>query len=354
MSSMKHTKIKFKCARLVCAMLALAMLLPLSGCGETRKTQREVFAMDTSMVLTAYGKKAKAGLTAAESVIRSMDSMLDPELSTSIVYQINHASGESVRVSGQVASMLTTAKTVYDRTKGAYDPTIYPLIKRWGFVDGQYYVPTDEEISENLALRCFDKLVLTNFPNSGSFAVQLPETGQLSFASIAKGCASSNAIEAMRQADVTSGIISLGGNVQTLGTRPDGSNWNVGVTDPNDPGSYLGVVSVGETAVITSGTYQRFFTKGAKTYHHLISTTSGYPVNNTLLSVTILCSDGTAADCLSTAMFLLGETKALNYWRTYGGFEMILITNDNQVICTSGLMEKFSLKNTNYTLKYTE
>ena len=351
---MKHIKIKSEFHRLICILLCLMTMLSLSACGETRKFQREVFAMDTSMILTAYGKKAEAGLSAAESVIRSMDSMLDPELNTSIVYQINHANGESVRVSGQVANMISTAKTIYERTGGAYDPTIFPLLRRWGFVDGQYYVPTEEEITENLALLCFDKLILSSFPNSGAYAVQLPATGQLSFASIAKGCASSNAIEAMRQAGVTSGIISLGGNVQTLGKRPDGSNWNVAVTDPHDTSSFLGVVSVGEMAVITSGTYQRFFTKGTQTYHHLISTTSGSPVTNTLASVTIICPDGTLADCLSTAMFLVGETKALNYWRTYGGFEMILVTTGNQVICTAGLMEQFTLSNKNYTLKYSE
>lgn len=354
MNSMKHIKTRYKISRFVCALLVLTMVLPLTACGETRMTQSEVFTMDTSMVLTAYGKKAEAGLSAAESVIRSMDSMLDPLLSTSIVYQLNNAQAESVRVSGQIASMISTAKTVYDRSGGAFDLTIYPLSKRWGFVDGQYYVPTDEEIAADLACLCFDELVLTSYPNSGAYSVQMPEYGKLSFASVAKGCASNNAIEAMRQAGVTSGIISLGGNVQTLGTKPDGSNWNVAVTDPNDTGSYLGVVSVGETAVITSGTYQRYFTSGSKVYHHLLSTTSGYPISNTLKSVTIICSDGTLADCLSTAMFLLGETKALNYWRNYGGFEMILVTSSNEVICTSGLMENFTLSNNNYTLKYSE
>ena len=128
---MKHIKIKSEFHRLICILLCLMTMLSLSACGETRKFQREVFAMDTSMILTAYGKKAEAGLSAAESVIRSMDSMLDPELNTSIVYQINHANGESVRVSGQVANMISTAKTIYERTGGAYDPTIFPLLRRW-------------------------------------------------------------------------------------------------------------------------------------------------------------------------------------------------------------------------------
>lgn len=349
---MKHTRISYK---LICIVLCAAMLVPLTGCGETRETQREVYAMDTVMTLTAYGKNANAGLNAAQSIILSMDSALDPELSTSTVYAINNAQGASTVVSGQIAKMISTAYTVYTQSEGALDLTIYPLVKRWGFIDGKYYVPTAAEIAEDLSRLCFDKLVLSSFPASGSYSVTLPSYGEISFASVAKGCAADNAIEAMRQAGVTSGIISLGGNVQTLGLKPDGTEWKVAVQDPANTASYLGVVSVGETAVVTSGGYQRYFTDSrGTTYQHIINPTSGYPVTNTLQSVTIICSDGTLADCLSTAMYVLGESRAINYWRTYGGFEMILVTKESQIICTKGLIEEFTLTNENYGLKFVE
>ena len=349
---MKHTRIFYK---LICVLLCVVMLVPLAGCGETRETQREVYAMDTVMTLTAYGKQADAGLTAAESIIMSMDAALDPELSTSTVYAINHAQGAGTVISGQIAKMISTAHTVYTQSEGALDLTIYPLVKRWGFIDGKYYVPTADEIAQDLARLCFDKLVLTSFPASGSYSVTIPSYGEMSFASVAKGCAADNAVEAMRQAGVTSGIISLGGNVQTLGLKPDGSNWNVAVQDPNNTSSYLRVVSVGETAVVTSGGYQRNFTDSrGSTYQHIINPTSGYPVTNALKSVTIICEDGTLADCLSTAMFVLGQTRAINYWRTYGGFEMILVNADSQIICTKGLIEEFTLTNENYELKFVE
>ena len=152
-----------------------------------------------------------------------------------------------------------------------------------------------------------------------------------------------------------SAMLSLGGNVQTLGLKPDGSKWTVAIQDPNNTSSYVGVINVGETAVITSGSYQRNFTDThGKFYHHILKPSTGYPVTNSLVSVTIICTDGVMADCLSTAMFVLGETAALNYWRTYGGFEMVLITSDNRIICTSGLLEEFTLSNSNYTLSYSE
>ena len=284
-----------------------------------------------------------------------MDNALDPELSTSTVYAINHAQGASTVVSGQIAKMISTAYTVYKQSEGALDLTLYPLVKRWGFIDGKYYVPTAEEIAEDLSRLCFDKLVLSSFPASGSYSVSIPSYGEMSFASVAKGCAADNAVEAMRQAGVTSGIISLGGNVQTLGLRPDGSEWRVAVQDPANTASYLGVVSVGETAVVTSGGYQRYFTDSrGTTYQHIINPASGYPVTNTLQSVTIICPDGTLADCLSTAMYVLGESRAINYWRTYGGFEMILVTKESKIICTKGLIEEFTLTNENYGLKFVE
>lgn len=341
---MKHTKIFSKRAlRLTAFLLCLLMILPLAACGENRKQQREIYAMDTIMTLTAYGKKAETGLDAAESVILAMDVMLDPELSTSTVYAINHANGASVVISAQIAKMLTCAKTVYDQSGGALDLSLYPLIKRWGFVDQKYYKPTDAEIAEDLARLCFDKIILTSFPASGSYTLIIPENGQLSFGAVAKGCAAESAIDAMRQAGVESGIISLGGNVQTLGLKPDGSQWKVAIQDPENPDGYVGIISVGETAVVTSGPYQRNFTIKGVLYHHILNPATGNPSGSALRSVTIICEDGTMADCLSTAMFVLGESKALNYWRTYGGFEMIMVTTDDRIVCTKGLLEEFTL-----------
>ena len=346
-------QLKFR-TRILAIILCLGMMFSLAACSETKESQRQVFAMDTVMNLIAYGPKAESGLSAAESVIRSMDAMLDPDLETSTTYAINNANGANISVSGQVAKMLSTAHTVYLQSNGALDLTLFPVLQRWGFHNGRYYVPTEEELASDLSMRCFDSMVLTSFPSSGSYAVSFPAGAQLSFGAVGKGNAAENAINAMRNVGVTSGIVSLGGNVQTLGVKPDGTNWNIAVQDPNNTSTYLGVISVGETAVVTSGTYQRFFTQNNKTYHHLINPETGHPINNTLSSVTIICEDGTMADCLSTAMFILGESKALNYWRTYGGFEMILVNKENQITCTKGLIEKFTLINDNYSLSYTE
>ncbi len=317
--------------------------------------QSQIFAMNTSMTLTAYGKKAESGLRAAEGVIQSMNNMLDPDLPTSYTYAINHADGQNVVVSAQIAKMLTTADTVYKQSGGALDLTIYPLVKRWGFEDGKYYLPAEEEVYAERAKLCFDQMVLTSFPTTGGYAVSFPAGAELSFAAVAKGCASENAVDAMRQAGVESGIVSLGSNIQTLGTKPDGSLWTVGIQDPNNLNTYLGVVNVGETAVVTSAAYQcRFTANNGRVYHHILSPVTGYSVNNSLLAVTVICEDGTMADALSTALFVMGESRALNYWRNYGGFEMILVTNDGRIICTKGLIDNFTQTVESYTLSFSE
>ncbi len=344
--------------KIVILLVCVSLLISLPGCGESDEKEVMIFAMDTQMTIKAYGKNRENGVSAASSIIYSMDSALDPKLTTSKVYELNHANGKEVLVSGQIAKMISTAQDVYKKSDGALDLTLYPLIRRWAIHDGKGYVPSDSEISQDLRRLCFDQVVLTSFPASGSYTLQMPANAEISFAAVAKGCASDYAIEAMKNAGVESGIVSLGGNVQTLGLKPNGKKWDIAIQDPNNPSSYLGILNIGETAVVTSGSYQRYFTDiNGRTYHHILKPNTGYPVTNMLSSVTVVCSDGTLADCLSTALFVLGETAAINYWRNYGkgSFELILVDIDHTVICTSGLIEQFDLTNTDdYTLKFVE
>lgn len=339
--------------KLVCLLVCCAIALPLGGCGESKAVEKQIFSMDTVMLLKAYGAKAEAGLTDAVAIINSLDKALDPELSTSTVYALNNAAGEEVVVSGQIAEMLETAKTVYDRSEGALDLAIYPVVKLWGFVDGQYRVPKEADITELLETIDFSKLDMSSFLDSDSVLVKMPAGMELSFGAIAKGCASEYAISALRQAGVESAIVSLGGNVQTLGKKPDGSNWNIVVQDPKDTGSYLGSLSVGETAVVTSGGYYRYFEADDGTiYHHIIDPATGYPSDNGLVSATVICNNGTLADALSTAVYVLGADKALEYYHTWGGFEMVLVTEDDRILVTNGLYDVFTLQSDGYTVEY--
>ncbi len=341
-----------KSKKMLCLLLSLCLLLPLAACGNSEAHERQLFSMDTIMSLTAYGRNAEAGLDSAVGVINSLDAMLDPESSTSEAYKLNHSGGESVAVNGQIAEMINTAYGVYELSGGALDLTIYPLVKAWGFVDANYRVPTEEEIDSLLEQVGFSRLGITALSGGETYLVSVPDGMELSFASVAKGCASKYAVSALRSAGVESAILSLGGNVQTLGVKPDGSNWNIAIQDPVNTEGYAGILSLGECAVVTSGGYQRYFySEDNVRYSHIIDPSTGVPVDNGILSATIVASDGVLADALSTAMCVLGEDEAEDYYLTNGGFEMVLITDDNRVLVTYGLMDAFELTNSSYTLE---
>lgn len=327
-------------------MLPLLLLcLLLTGCAP-KPVQKEIFAMDTVMSLTAYGKNAEEALNAAVLQINQAERDLDPELEGSTVWQLNHADGAPVKVSSLVYGMLQTAKEVYTNSGGALDLSVYPAIKAWGFIDGQYSVPTPDTLAALSEQVDFSAVSLLE--ENGS-SVQMPAGMELSFGAVAKGAVAQEVTETLKAAGVESAIISLGGNVQTLGLKPDGTNWNIAVQDPNVPAGSLGILSIGEAAVVTSGSYQRYFEDNGKTYHHILDPETLSPAESGLVSVTVICQDGALADCLSTALFVLGEDGALDYWRTYGGFDLILVTTDGRVLLTHGLEDSFTPGETDYT-----
>ncbi|MBR4056907.1 MAG: FAD:protein FMN transferase [Oscillospiraceae bacterium] len=327
-------------------LISFALLLGLCACSlPPDKSSCTLFAMDTYMSLTAYGENAEAGLEAAADALRSLDKLLDPETEGSAVYRLNH--GETVQDEA-VLSMLHTCEAVYEASGGAFDPTVYPLVKAWGFVDAQYHVPTEAEIQTLLECVDFAQVTVTNT------GAGLPDGMALNFGAVAKGYAAQHAADAMRAAGVESGILSLGGNVQTLGEKPGGGLWEIAVQDPFDESVSVGTLSVGGgTAVITSGSYRRFFEQDGKTYHHIFDPRSGYPCDSDLRSVTVVCQDGALADALSTALFVLGEEAALRLQAELDTFELLLITEDGRIVLTGGLSDVFTpRKDSPYVLSY--
>ena len=165
---------------------------------------------------------------------------------------------------------------------------------------------------------------------------------QIDFGGIAKGYTSARIMDIFRACGIKSGLVNLGGNVQALGTKKDGSSWRVAVKDPQDTDQYLGVLSIQDKAVITSGGYERYFEQDGRTYHHIIDPKTGYPVENGLISVSIVTADGTLADGLSTSVFIMGKEAATEYWRNHSDeFDMILMTDDREIYVTEGIADSF-------------
>ncbi len=300
---------------------------------------REIFAMDTYMTVTAYGENADSAVDEAEKEIHRLDNLLSVGNTDSEVYKIN-STGEG-SLSEDTKRLMEKSEWIYENTDGAYDITVYPLMKLWGFTGDNQTVPDGEDIKKVISDSGFDKLTYDNS------TVRLGESMGIDFGGIAKGYTSDKIMDIFEEYKIKSGIVSLGGNVQCLGNKTDGSMWKCGITDPDnheDTGSLIGVISVRDKAVITSGGYERFFTdaKSGKTYHHIMNPKTGYPAESGLKSVTIVSSDGALADGLSTACFVMGKEKALNFWKKNSDkFDMIIIDNERNITVTEGIANNF-------------
>lgn len=319
------------------AALFLAFLLALlPACRmEEKPYQTQFFAMDTIMTLTLYGKNGPSAAGLGEERVRELEALFSVTSEDSEIYRVNHAGGQPVALAADTRQLLADALELCDATGGVLDVTMYPIVRAWGFTTGEYRVPGSSELSELL-----ERVDYTRVALDGG-AVTLPEGMELDLGAVAKGCAGDQLMALFAEEGVASAIVELGGNVQALGAKPDGSPWRVAVQAPD--GGYAGVLEIVDKAVITSGGYQRYFERDGETYWHIMDPATGAPARSGTASVTIVADRGAMADGLSTALFIMGRDRAVEYWRAHPDFEFILIGEDGTVTVTEGLEDAFSL-----------
>ncbi len=303
----------------------------------TEPVSQEIFAMDTYMTVTAYGDNAQKGVTDAVAEIERLDNLLSIGKEDSEISKLNKSG--SAALSDDTAVMIAKALELYKSTGGAFDITVLPLMELWGFTTQDYYVPTEDEIQSTLQRVGADKLTW----DEKTKTLTLGDNQEIDLGGIAKGFTSSRIMEIFKKDGVTCGMVSLGGNVHLLGTKQDGSEWRVGIQDPDNTDDMLGVLEADDCAVITSGAYERNFEKDGVTYHHIIDPATGKPSDSGLTSVTIVSKDGTLADGLSTSLFVMGKDKAIAYWKQHADeFDTILVDKDRNVYITEGIADGFT------------
>lgn len=316
----------------------------LTGCGaKSDKTDksavRDVFAMDTYMNIRAYGENAETAVLDAENEIHRIEKMLSVTDVSSDISAVNSSHGKPVEIHGETAEIISYANEISEKTDGALDITVYPVLREWGFTTGEYKVPDDETLSALLEKTGFENII------TDGNTVTIPDEFMIDLGALAKGYTSDRIMDIFSENSVANGIVSLGGNVQMKGTKPDGSLFRVGVANPFSPDSTMCILEITEKAVITSGNYERFFEdESGQKYWHIIDTADGYPADNGLVSVTVIGESGLMCDALSTALFVCGEKRAEEYWRRYGKFDMILVTDDKRMIVTDGIADCFENK----------
>lgn len=316
----------------------LLCALFLCGCkGAGQEAYRDsLFAMDTYMTFTVYGQQAQEGISLAKEEILRLERMLSTTETTGMVAKLNLE--KKLKVSEEIAKLWNVAYEIFLQTEGAFDVTVYPVMKAWGFTGDVFRVPEKEELQKLLEGVDSTRVIL----REDTLIMEIPPDGELDFGGIAKGYAGEQLAEDLREMGIKSALLDLGGNIQLIGTKPDGSDFKIGIRNPLQETESLGTLCVSDKAVVTSGGYERFFEEENKRYHHIIDPKTGYPADSGILSATVVSEKGSLTDGYSTALFVMGPERAISFWREHGEcFEMILYTEEGMLYVTEGLEEAF-------------
>ena len=297
---------------------------------ETTKLSEIGFYLDTVVTLTAYVEDGQV-LKDAMAECARYEQMLSRTIEDSDVWRINHAEGKPVEVSEDTAAVLACAIRISELSGGVFDVTIAPVSTLWDFTSGTAVLPDADVLAEAAKLVDYTKIVL-----EGN-TVTLPAGMMIDLGGIAKGYIADRVKAYLEERGVEHAILSFGGNVVAIGTKPDGQEWVVGIQDIDAPtGEAMLKTRMGGGSIVTSGIYERNFEVDGIWYHHLLDPATGWPVQNELASVTIRSESSMEGDAVSTAAFVLGKEEGMRLVESLEGFEAIFIERDRTVTGTSG------------------
>ena len=298
-------------------------------------------AFDTVSTITTY---APTDNTAEyEEILREADLRLSAFNSESEIYRLNH--GDRVQLSQETVDLLCDAVSYTNMLTEYFDISINPLCELWTAASEARALP--DNVAETLSLvgaECLNIDIDTN-------TAEITKDGaSITLGAIAKGDVTDKIVNKMRKNGETSALINLGGNIYAYGKKDGKTDWKIGLSDPKaNDGSYAATLDVSDTAVVTSGSYQRYFELNGEIYHHIIDPETGYPANSGLLSATVIGKDAVLCDVLSTAMFVAGAEKAAELAEEFD-VDAVLIT-ENEIYYTGAIAERITQSNNSYTLK---
>lgn len=315
--------------------LFIIYILFLSGCSSKMQEESfDYFYFDTSInIKFNHRKHDKINVEQVQKdidgLLKELEQEFSPSIKTSMLSELN--TKKSMQVSDDFITVLNKASEFCQQVDGKYDYTSGKLIELWS-INNKNYLPTDQEVKNLLApIDC--NTVVVNANN-----VTIDEKVDLDFGSIVKGFAADKLTSYLTSQGIDSALLNLGGNIQTLGSKPDKSDYRIGIQAPeieNENNSNCAIVNANNQAVVTSGINQRFFVENGKIYHHILDANKGYPVDNDLASVTIITKAGMNADGLSTTAFILGLDQGMDLINSIDGVEAVFITRDKQIYQTS-------------------
>lgn len=350
MNARRGTSLKYTVTVIIAVTAALALFFRFgAAAGNEFALSREGFSMNTVIRITVLGQDEKL-LTEALGGAFSMLERLNGELSlysdASALADVNAHAGETgaVPVPPDVLAVINDAVRIRDMTGGAFNPLIGPITKLWKINQdpndsASFKLPGREDLDAALALTDRDTLEI------GEGSVRLTKRGAaLDMGGIAKGYASSRIAAFLSEKGIKSALIDLGGNIQVIGTR-GGRPWNIGIRDPLNPRQApVMAISAADTAIITSGGYERYKIIDGVRYSHFFDPRTGMPVKNDILSATLITPDGSAADALATAFMVMGFDESVKFLKDNPKFNAVLIREGTgrrmEIFATLGLKDK--------------
>ena len=329
------------------------MLILLSGCGGL-KTPGDIegdrFLLDTLVSIRIYDSKDRSLLEDAFDAISRYENELVRYRPGSQTARINASGWDApVEVSRNTMELLGTALRFAEISRGRFDPTVGALVDLWGIGGENPRVPDDSEIQAALASVGYEDVIV----NTETRTVRLKRPGTLlDLGAVTKGWIADAVIENLAESGARHVLINLGGNVRVIGGKPGGKPYRIGLQDPfSERGRYLGVFTLMEGSVISSGVYERFFESEGRRYHHILDTRTGGPVENGLAAVTVISRGAADGDALSTALFALGLDEGMKTAAGMEGVEAAFITHEGTVVLSPGARDMFEASDPDLKLR---
>ncbi len=318
-----------KCAVLLISVIVAALL---SSCGSMKESR--LFMMDTVIDLKVYGEKASECVSEMEDVLSDIDRNLSAYREDGELYQINL--GKKIKAGEHLRSAVSMALLYKEKTDGAFSPMLGRVIDLWG-IGEKNYIPTEKEIEEALIPSLKADVAI-----SGD-EISINPTARLNLGAIAKGYASDAMKKILVKNRISRAIVSLGGNVYVHGRREDDRPWNVALRDPKrSANDWFATIALEDRFIISSGDYERYFERDGVRYHHIIDPRTGAPAKSDLCSVIVVSQSGAQGDAYSTALYVMGRARALEFWRENEDFELVLVGHDGVVTVTEGIWNAFT------------
>ena len=323
--------------------------IALQGCNinvltkkEDVKISKSQMCFGTVMTITLYGEEKETITVIDEAFeeLNRLEMIFSAKQKDSELYRLNEtAFNEPVAVSNELYEVISKALKFNKKSSGALDISIGNIVSLWAIGTDDERIPNDEELADYLDMDGCSYIFMDDSKRSVEYK---DARVKLDLGAIAKGYAA-DAIKTfiLNKNENAYGILNFGGNIMTIGEKPNGSDWNIAITDPVEPEGTFATIGIKDKCVVTSGNYERYFEKDGVRYHHIIDAKTGYPARSGVLSVSVIGDSSVDCDALSTACFVLGVEEGLKLIESMDGFEAVFVDENMKTHMSDG-MDKYN------------